>query len=440
MPIPLLILGYFIIIFFFVALNNYINKWVFLDDRIFYKKLFWHSLFYRLIFVILMYLITLLLDPQSLPFEIGGGNDSVLYHTVGMDLSNCSFGYNFIDILHYYFKEVADWGFPIFTGIIYKVFGPYTLVIRVINCILGSLTVVYLSKMTKNIFSESSAQIAGIIAMLMPSLLWFCGMHLKETSMIFMVVCIFYHTTKIICGRKLILSSLALILLFSFFLFYFRTVLAALVILVVTVYFLLNFTGRKVNHLILIFSFLILLVAMFFLINRFKLYEDTHKYYEARKDQLELELNWNADAHPELKYDVGFIKPFLLTGAVLLPFPSFLYLESRQLLVVAHYQNEVVRNIMYFFAFLGIFIAFRRNFLKSSLIILFTLGYIFIMAIGGIAYEDRFQLPSLPFVIIFMSLGIVEFKAKRLKFWDIYLLIIFIAVLSWNIFKIIIRG
>jgi hypothetical protein len=56
------------------------------------------------------------------------------------------------------------------------------------------------------------------------------------------------------------------------------------------------------------------------------------------------------------------------------------------------------------------------------------------------SFQARFHMPIIPFVVIFIGVGVVEFKSRSNRAWLVYLLFIFIAQLSWTYFKLNIRG
>lgn len=439
MPPIILLFGLIIVIFFFLALHYYSFTWSKINLKRFYKKLFWHSFCYRLIFVGIMYLLTYILDPKSFPFEINAG-DSPYYHWAGTKISEgIPRGDNLINHALLYVKGLPDVGFPIYIGIAYYIFGPYTLIIRLLNVVLGSITVVYISKITNSIFGEKQGRLAGIISMLMPAFLWFGGIHLKETVMIFMIVTIFYHTVNIVLRGKTNIAAISVMILFSFFLFFFRTFLAAFVIFCVLTYFILNITKRNINKGVLIISFVIFIVIIGRLITLYGFDESINSALEASSSQFDIELTSSAKQR-RISYSRALVVPFLLISAAVTPFPSLLDFEERQLGIYAHFQNELVRNMMYFFAFLGIFYSLKNKFRVSSLIILFVLGYIGTLAASAVSFQARFQLPALPFMIMFMSEGFSCSKRPLSIKWMVYLVIIFIAILSWNYFKMSIRG
>lgn len=438
MPPLILLFGLTITFFFFTGLRFYSLKWSHGTLKSFYKKLFWHSFFYRLIFVGIMYLLTYFLDPNSYPFEINAA-DSWTYHLAGIRISESIPQGDFTGGALYYFKGRADLGFPIYIGVLYYLFGPYTVVTRIFNAIWGSLTVVYISKISHSIFGESQGRLAGIIAMLMPPFLWFGGMHLKETVMIFLIVSVFYHVTNIVKNGKFSFRGIAITIIFSFLLFYFRTFLAMLVIVCILLYFLLNLTKRNVNKGILFVSFLIFIVIVRNLINVYGFRQDINPILAESTARFETEL---ADTAKERKisYNRAFVAPFIMVGAIVTPFPSFLDFEERQLAIYTQFQNELVRNIMYFFAFLGIYFSLRKRFRTSLLITTFSLGYILILTLSAVSFQSRFQLLSLPFMIMFMAEGFTTSKKPLVGKWIVYMCLIFIAIFAWNYFKLSIRN
>jgi hypothetical protein len=63
-----------------------------------------------------------------------------------------------------------------------------------------------------------------------------------------------------------------------------------------------------------------------------------------------------------------------------------------------------------------------------------------VLALTGTAFQDRYQLPALPFLIIVMSSGIIEIRTHQIKWFNIYSILISVAIVWWNLFKINLRG
>jgi len=107
--------------------------------------------------------------------------------------------------------------------------------------------------------------------------------------------------------------------------------------------------------------------------------------------------------------------------------------------MLSHFFNELVRNSLYFFAFIGILFSYKKRFKESSLLLFYTLGYIAILAYSGKSFQDRFQLPSLPGMLILISAGLAHGQVY-FKRWKLYLIGMAVAIVLWQLFKLKIRG
>jgi len=436
MPLGLFIGGFSIIVLFFYGLNYYSIKWNNLNKKNFEVKLFWYSFIIRLLFVIYMYLLTLVYDPSNFPMELAAA-DSWGYHTKAIVLSQSDFS-QYFDILNDLTKERADWGYNIYQSIIYKIFGPNTFPVRLLNCFFGALSVVLISRISGMLFSIKHAKLTGIIAMLFPSLIYFSAIQLKETLMILIVILIFYNGVKMIELENIYFKNITLIILLSFSLFYFRTVLAVIVIGSLLVYFGLN-SLKKVTHTRIAFLLTISFGFLIFL-SQYGFISDISDVYEESDEIFEKNLTAEAKNVGNISYDQVIVAPFIILGAFITPFPSFLVTEERQKPIVAHFQNEIVRNYMYYFALLGIILLIKKSFIKSSLLLFFIISYLYVLASSGTSFIDRFHLPLVPFIIITMSVGFIESNLKWKNRWHIYIFIIVVAQIAWTIFKLNIRG
>ena len=186
MPAGLMIAGLALVILFFYGLNYYSLNWRSVPPRSFEKKIFYYSFLFRFLFVLYLYLLTYIVDPASFPFEINAA-DSWVYHNAAFKLEWTPFK-DYYEVLQKQMGATSDFGFPVYLSLIYKIFGLFTLPVRLINCLLGSLTVVYLSRIARSLFTENHARITGVIAMIFPSLLWFGAIQIKETLMIYFVI------------------------------------------------------------------------------------------------------------------------------------------------------------------------------------------------------------------------------------------------------------
>jgi len=437
-PKELYFVGTIVIITFFLALPYYEKKWQIIEKKQFEKRLFWTSVFFRLIYILYLYTLTFITQPENFPFELNA-SDSLTYHIAAIQLKDFSFS-EFFSLLKNLMKSRSDFGYPIYQAFIYKIFGPYTLPVRLFNVLLGSYTVLLLSRIARFIFTEKNARVTGIIAMLFPSLLWYGAIQLKETLMIFIIVFIFYHSLKIHFVKKRIFRSIFYIIVFSGVLFYFRTFLAVLVITSYLIFLLLN-SKSKNSILINSISVVVIIFGLWFLYLNADIYQDVEEQYSDREGFLSRNLNDAKDKLGNVNYSNAAVAPLIVSGAFFTPFPSFLYTEDRQYPIIAHYQNELVKNIIYYFGFLGLIFVFKKEFfLKSIMLSFFVLSYLFVLMFTANSFIDRFQLVNVPFIIIFISVGLINIKTIWRERFPYFLILLLIMHITWVVFKVNIRG
>ncbi|WP_430905500.1 hypothetical protein [Maribacter sp. 2-571] len=437
MPLPILLVGFATVLFFFLGVRAYVNGWKNRSD--FATRLFFHSLMYRLLAVAAMYVLTMEYDPANLPFEIAA-SDAWNYHYSGVIVADAlDQNRNVFQALSHFWKSEADYGFSLCIGFIYTIFGKSVTAVKILNAILGSVTVLRIYQITQFAYGEKQARIAGILTMLMPPLLWFTGMLLKETLLIFLIANIGYYCTKIIKTSAFrIVNTLMVLLLFGS-IFFFRTVLVPLLVGCVLLQIVFYRTRNKNYRVFASFITLILIFGSLFITYELSMDKHIESAIEASSEQFGNELD-KASKDRGINYTAALVSPLLISGAIITPFPSLLDFEERQLGIYAHFQNEIVRNIMYFFVFIGLFrfIKFRKA--TAIFPASFAVLYIMILAVSGISFQDRFQILALPFLIVFMSDGIAVDYHQKEKHWFVYLGFIFFAILAWNMFKLSNRG
>ena len=436
-PIGLYTVGSFIIVSFFIAFPYYEKKWKGISIKSFEKKIFRVSFFLRLVFVIYLYSISYFLAPNSFPFEYGAA-DSWTYHIVALELKDYPLNQIF-EKLPDLMKGRADFGFPTFLALIYKISGGTTFLVRIVNILLSTFTVILLSRLARFLFTEKHARLTGIIAMLFPSLIWFSAIQLKETLMIFMIVSVFYYVLKTYINKKITLKPIFFIIVFSLFLFYFRTFLAVLVIISFMLFLTLNNDNSKKATRNTV-SVILISIGLVFVFNSTNLFSDVDAQLSEREGFMENNLSDAQDRLGNISYTNALVSPLIIVGAFITPFPSFLQTEERQFPIIFHYQNEMVKNLMYYFGLLGIIIAIRKNFKKTIMLSFFVLSYLFVLMTTANSFIDRFQLVNVPFVIIFMSVGLIDSDLKWKKRWNHYLVLLVVMHVSWTLFKLNIRG
>lgn len=437
MPLGILVIGLLIVFLFYLGLNYYSTKWEkrSFDSIVF--ELFLVSFIIRFIFLLYLYVLTFWLDFDSFPFEIGAA-DSLVYQDVSLQLADAPFS-DWAKILSKNMKSQSDYGYPLYQGLIYSLFGPYTLIIRVFNAILGSITVVFLGRIVKLSWGDIHAKMTAIIAMLFPTLIWFCGIQLKETLMVFLVVAAFYLFWRARATKAWNLWAILLVMFICFYLFFFRTFLAVLVFVSIMMLFIpIKNGGRSGNFLWLIaiigiYIFYSLVVSVGF-------FDDIERQVTDSEDFFSRNLENEKSMLGNVKFDQVALAPVIVAGSIITPFPSYLNTEERQLSIYTRFQNDLVRNMMYFFFYVGFYYVVRNKFREYLAIMFFTIAYLGVITTAANSFQARFHMPIIPFIIIFIGVGVVEIRDRVNKYWSVYLLGIFAAQLMWVYFKLNIRG
>lgn len=436
MPIGVLLFGVSIVLLFFLGLNYFSKEWVSIPyDRLEWR-IFFICLIVRVVFIFYLYLLTYWFDNDSFPFEIYAA-DSWVYHNVATDLMDAPFG-DWLRILDEKMKSRSDFGYPFYQGIIYSIFGSHTFPVRIINAILGSLTVLMLSRIVKTSWGESHAKMTAIVGMLFPTLIWYCGIQLKETLMVFIVVVCFYLTWMARSKNKMTISLILMSFIFCFLLFFFRTFLGALV----SISMLLLFVPHKTNRIgtgILI-SIVLVLYLFYSLALSSNIFQDVNNQIEDSRDFFSRNLENEKNLLGNVSFDQVALAPLIIGGAAITPFPSYLDTEARQLSIFTRFQNDLIRNMMYFFMYIGLYHTIKNKFREFIGILFFFGAYLSVITSAANSFQARFHMPIIPFAILFIGIGIVEFSNKSRRYWLIYLLFIFVAQLMWTYFKLNIRG
>ncbi len=436
MPIGVLIAGQSIVFLFFLGLNYFSKQWVNSSYVSLEARIFYISLILRVIFVGYQYLLTYWLSPASFPFEISAA-DSWVYHNVALELMESSFG-DWFEIIETRMKSRSDFGFPIYQGLLYSLFGPYTFVVRFFNAIFGSLTVVMLGRIVNISWGDAHAKMTAIIAMLFPTLIWFCGIQLKETIMVFVLVSAFYMIWKMRSKLKWSVTDILLVLLLCFILFFFRTFLAVLVFISVLLI-IFTYKSKSINSWGL-FSIMISLYLFYSIVASTDIFKDVNSQIEDSSDFFSRNLESEKNFLGNVTFDQVALAPVIIAASVITPFPSYLNTEARQLSIYTRFQNDLVRNMMYFFMYAGLYFTFKKRFKEYTGILFFLMAYLGVITAAANSFQARFHMPIIPFVIVFMGIGIVELNPRFNRMWLVYLMLIFIAQLAWTYFKLDIRG
>jgi len=158
-------------------------------------------------------------------------------------------------------------------------------------------------------------------------------------------------------------------------------------------------------------------------------------YYEKRTGALSENMQFRAAREGGNKYALMASAPLFLSVILMAPFPSFVYVFEQENLWMFLGAN-FIRNLYAFFAIVGLVYSIRYKFRERSLLIVFVLGYLGILANSGFAISERFHLPVVPVLIILAAAGMEQLKSVRRNYYLWYLLLVAGLVIGWNYIKL----
>ncbi len=415
---------------FFYFSNILSKRWAKNSNAIYQKRLFWTSFGIRAIWVFFSYFY--FIQITGIPFEFES-RDAQAYHQEAKWFA----GLWKDGKLDVYFKYIgtnySDMGYPIYLGILNRLVGDSVLIPRLIKALLGSFTSVMIYKISRNNFGEAAGRIAGILAMLLPNLIYYCGIHVKETEMVFLTVAFIWYSDKIFRSNKIIFWQLIVLFILSAAVFLFRTVLAATLLFSFGLGIL--FISKHITNLAkrMIIVLLLGLSSVFIVSSPFG--DELSHYYHIRKNSQKRQMtNYTNDIDGNKFAKYGSMSVFL-PMILIAPFPTLVDTNQPNLSMLAG--GFFTRNIYVFFVLMAIVVLFKRKLFRNHVLIISVLfTYLFILSASGFALSERFHLPIVPFLLIFASYGITQMNQKNKKYYIPYLVIISFIIIGWNWFKI----
>lgn len=194
----------------FYYYGNVLSKqYIKYTEKTFAKKIFVTAFIVRIIYVLFSYWFYDFMTGN--PFEFGAA-DSLFYHDAALDVSKMiSRGqYNFLSVLNEWGGvELSDSGYVIYLGFVYWLFFDSILVARLLKALMSAYMCVLIYKLAKRNFGESVGRLAAVLALLCPHFIYYCGLQLKETEMIFVAVLALEKFDAVFRGGKITLKNVS---------------------------------------------------------------------------------------------------------------------------------------------------------------------------------------------------------------------------------------
>ena len=425
-------LGLIEVLAFFLLSNRLTQQWQRVSVQDFTKNLVVTALLLRVVWVLFSYFFYQ--SQTGKPFEFGAA-DALGYHEDAEWLAGEPWSTTWT-YLFFSRQGVSDSGYALYLTLIYEIFGPNILVARFLKAVYGAFTCVLLYRLAARNMGERVGRMAGIFAMLMPNLIIYCGMHMKETEMLLLVVVFLERADYVLRAKKYTWWNILLPLLLAGSLFFFRTVLGVVALFAFATAVIFSpgrvvGTGRKVMLAVWVVLAIAVLAGGTIRTEIEGYWEDREANQDMKRTQQTIRGNqWAKYATATVLAPMEFVMPF-----------ATMVDTDQQNQMVLHGGNYV-RNFMGVFVLIALVTVLfvKKNWREFSLVGAFVIGYLGVISLSGFANSERFLLPGLPCLIIMWAYGISELNVKNYKYFNYWSVVVVVMEVAWAYFKIGSRG
>lgn len=433
MPLEYIIMGILWVVGFFLLSSFCSIKWRDLPEKKLLLLLFFIALLLRIAWVFFSYFFYS--SKTGSPFEFDAADSTWYYEESVGNIET-----RWKDIWNYLFvssSTVSDSGYVFYLTALAKIFGENILFPRLVNACLSAATVVLIYLLAKRNIGEEGGRIAAILACFVPNLIFYCGLHLKETTMIFLIMAYLERTDYLLRSKRYNVLTIALPALLALTLFTFRTVLGATAVfafVTALVFTNTSIIGRAKRYLIIGWSIL----AVLTLTGGTIMNEVEGLLADRESNQTNKRITQTAKGNLWAKYATGTVMTPMM---IVLPFPTMVDVDqqyNQQMLQGGNY----VRNFLGGFVLIAVFSALfiTKNWRNLSLIGSFAFAYLGIISMSGFSNSERFLLPGLPLLLIMAAYGITQLNAQNYRFIKIWYWVVPLMAFAWAFFKLGSRG
>ena len=431
MGLDFLIVGITWVVMFFGLSARYTKRWMDCDEKVYVRKLFVTALIFRLVWVIFSYVYYFI--KTGIPFEFGA-SDSLGYHTAAEWHVDLGWSKAMERLSN---TELSDSGYPFYLMVLYNIIGPNIFVTRVLKALMSAFSCVLVYRLASRNLGKEAGRMAGIFCCLAPNLILYCGLHLKETEMLFLTIAALERADDLLRSKRISVWKIVLVVALALSLFTFRTVLGITVVFAIVTA--LVFSNQSVmsrwNKTVLIFWAVMGLLVM----AGGSIANDAERYWSQRDE------NQAAKREHQMRKGVKWAK--YATGTVMapimfvLPFPTMVDVDeqyNQQLISGGNYVRSFLGGFVLLALFSAVFV--KRNWRDLSLVGAFVMSYLGVICMSGFANAERFLLPGLPFLLIIAAYGVTLLNAKNYQWLRMWFVFVPVLVVGWAVFKLGARG
>ena len=423
------------VVLFFYGSNQLSINWSDLSEKTFEKKIFQTAFLIRCFVAIFLYFFFDAMTGQPFMFAAA---DAIGYHHEGKWLSDCIINGDVTPFIKYIDEKdgISDVGYPIWLGLQYSITGGSIIIARLLKALLSAFMCVLVYRLTKRNFGDKVGRMAAIFCMLMPNLILYCGMHLKETEMVFLTIYFAERADYLIRSKYFSIKNIIVVLLLLGSLFCFRTVLGVAAMFAFLVALVLS--SSKIMSKARRWGLLLVAVLAIFTFMGGKLAMEIEKYWANKDTNQEVRLADRAKKGNEYAKYAGaaIFAPMIFT----FPFPTMVETPNQETFRMLH-GGLVVKNIMSFFCIFAIgYLLLKKQWRNHVFLGTFVITYLGILVLSAFAHSERFHMPAIPIELIFAAFGVSLMTKKEIKWYNYWLVFMFVVFMGWTWFKLKGRG
>ena len=409
------------------------------------RRIFLIAFIPRVLFMLLLYQIFMSNYGDAFGFENG---DSLFYDDMGVEFAKSISSGEFYKVWQHNrdILDLSDMGYATYVGFLYWLTGNSIIVVRLIKCILSSITVLLMYRLAKRNFGEQTARVVAMFCALWPNFWYYCAVHLKETEMTFLCVLFVEQADQMLRSRQFTAWKVIPVLLIAAAIFTVRTPLG-IVALLALIFSVVMSSSKVVSwgKRIIVGALAIALIAV---VAGDLITEQANELVEqVQSGRQKQNMEWRSE-----RTDGGGIKQSFAkyAGAAVfapmiftLPFPSMVRPFDGQDVQQLLNGGNFVKNIISAFTILAMIILLMSGKWREHLLPLsFMLGYLIVLSLSEFAQSERFHQPVMPFELMFSAYGLsIAVTKKKYKRWFAYwCILMFVACIAWNWFKMAGRG
>lgn len=432
-PWYFMVMGLAEILAFFLLTNKYTKEWQGIPtSKLFEKRLFWTALLLRIIWVVFSYFFYI--QQTGRPFEYETA-DALGYHEAAKWFSEMDWN-RVMHNLFYSKTGYSDSGYPLYLTFLYKIVGPNIFIARIVKAVLSAYMCVLIYRLTTRNLEDKVGRMAGVFCAFMPNLYIYCGLHLKETEMLFLTFAFLERADYALRAKRLRFWDVIIPLLLCLSLFFFRTALgavAALSFLTALLFSSSKVTSRTRKWMIAVWAIVAVVV-----LGGSTIANEVEGLIQNKDTNQELRrLEQTQRGNLWAKYATGTVMAPMM---FVMPFTTMV--DTGQYSQLVLHGGNFCRNFMGVFVLIGVFSAIftKKNWRDLSLVGSFTIGYLLVVSLSGFANSERFLLPGLPGLLIMAAYGISELTPKNYKYVKVWYVVVVLMQIGWAYFKIGSRG